>query len=178
MTVPKTPVDKNGHVELRNDYVRRAEQPPIMPPETNSVPTEEPLDEPFRERIRSTYTAHQPTAFLLRERIRHCLRPTLSCASGTGTRRLTKESSGTGHGIGTRRVPLRAAVGLQAFEQPRDLNFGQVVYRETETPFMFGSEYLRIQGVRLALPVEVPRHPLVLFLMPAASRVGSGAATF
>jgi hypothetical protein len=38
-------------MELRNDYVRRAWQPPIVSPETNSVPPQESLDEPFREGI-------------------------------------------------------------------------------------------------------------------------------
>jgi hypothetical protein len=53
VAVPKAFIDENGHMELRNNYVRRAGQPPIVSPETNSVPTEESLDEPFREGIRS-----------------------------------------------------------------------------------------------------------------------------
>jgi hypothetical protein len=48
VAVPKTPVDENGHVELGNDYVRRAGQPLIVSPETNSVPPQESPDEPFR----------------------------------------------------------------------------------------------------------------------------------
>jgi hypothetical protein len=62
--MPKTPVNKNRHVERRDNYVRCAGQPPIMSPETNSMLAEESLNEPFRERIQSSYPAHQPTAFL------------------------------------------------------------------------------------------------------------------
>jgi hypothetical protein len=48
VAVPKAPVDENRHIELRNDYVRRAWQPLIVSPETNLVPPEESLNEPFR----------------------------------------------------------------------------------------------------------------------------------
>jgi hypothetical protein len=49
--MPKTPFNKNRHVERRDNYVRCAGQPPIMSPETNSMLAEESLNEPFRERI-------------------------------------------------------------------------------------------------------------------------------
>jgi hypothetical protein len=62
VTVPKTPVNKNGHLEARDDYVRRSRQVSIMSPETNFGLQEEFLNEPFGERIRPVHLAHQPTA--------------------------------------------------------------------------------------------------------------------